>query len=156
MGVEGLPIVENYTEPEAVMQQVTRDLKRCINTMYPKATRTRLLTIQRTCLLQVRYLAHLPISNMPPSALCPLPSALCPLPSALYPLPSALCPLPSALCPLPSALYPLSSTLYPLPSALYPLPSTLCPLPFTLCPLPSALNPRLTRTPKRRGVRIIL
>jgi hypothetical protein len=71
MGVEGLPIVENYTEPEAVMQQVTRDLKRCINTMYPKATRTRLLTIQRTCLLQVRFLAHVPASKMPPSALCP-------------------------------------------------------------------------------------
>lgn len=55
MGVEGLPIVQNYVEPEAVMQQVTRDLKRCVNTMYPKATRTRLLTIQRTCLLQVRF-----------------------------------------------------------------------------------------------------
>ncbi len=54
-GVEGTPVYD-YPDPEAMAKRALRDLKKCVNLLYPKDMRHKLLTIQRHSLLQVRFM----------------------------------------------------------------------------------------------------
>ncbi len=51
-GVDGVPVFD-YPDPESMAKRALQDLKKCVNAMYTKEMRQKVLTIQRHCLLQV-------------------------------------------------------------------------------------------------------